>query len=1104
MANLQQQIALVAQRRSALPSAGPQLRPTGLAAAQQGFSAHPVPLELQQLVNQAQSKQAQYQAIMNGVGGSALGGLADIVGAPGRVVRGAVGGLEDSFSKVLSGKAGLTDWAALALAPISGGSSGYLNSQGRKDVVNNAGTGQQLQRFINDQGLKGTPVDNSWVKRVAGFAGDVASDPLTYLVPVGGVAEATGAAATESAARNLGVRALGDAAATAGEDTIKQAGAQRAAEIITKLGRAKTVAALTPAEAGDIGARSGFGILGHGDGLGQGIRNAAWENNPLAKLRATAGDILDRASVDAKGMPSGLGKLRGASVLSKIAARSGETSVATPAILGERAGITGRAVGKGIAAAYARDGEQALKDAGLKPGEMVDALMGAQGDREAAARVGAEKIQPIKDWYAKGAQIYQEQTGQKLPQLTDYVNRQMTDEMKALQASGHKGTMAQALQGFLQRREVVPGGTLFGETVPEGSHASIMKWANGLAQEKLGVDMYNTNLGQLMAAYANHMGTAVGQAHILSRLQDLGVIATKDVNATQVALKARTAEQDAAHAALAGVSSSPDRAFAIGLKSGDLENAGKFASEIAPVAKTEAARVSDAALTAQSPERAARLTEIANHYGQAKQWADTAAATAGTDARNPIAALRAQEEMLLGRMKEAGMDADASRNFLQGALKDPNAVQMMQNETSRVALKLFGRDVMADPEYARIVQQTADFLTPKNVGSFGRQYDKLLNYLKGWELATPRFVSHLVMGHAWNNALGGVTLDSYPKWIGADRAFSAGGEKWAQYAADHPQLADIYEKVRQVVEGGSHEYSPRELGVQSGPLESLSPKALARRGGTNVQRLMRGTMGMDTIVKGGTLEDAATKIARFHFDYGDLSPTERDVVRRIIPFYTWTRRNLPLQLEMMAQHPSLFSKYNEFARNIGSGVPSQGVVPSYFHELGAFPVPFKSNGNQVYGTDESTPLRELQDFASNPLDPKKYLSQMTPIIKTPVELWAGKQFYKDIPLTSKPQELPAVYKPFAPVLQAAGMLDSKGQIGQDKLYTMDQFLPLWGNLRRQFASEPKYQQRGFAQWLNFVVGTPLRVNTPSEQKSELTRQKLSKLTPMTIFTKPKK
>ena len=74
-------------------------------------------------------------------------------------------------------------------------------------------------------------------------------------------------------------------------------------------------------------------------------------------------------------------------------------------------------------------------------------------------------------------------------------------------------------------------------------------------------------------------------------------------------------------------------------------------------------------------------------------------------------------------------------------------------------------------------------------------------------------------------------------------------------------------------------------------------------------------------------------VQKYLFDYGDISPFERSVLKRVMPFYTWSRKNIPLQFEAIALHPDKINKINIAKENIQAAnnvqVPDPSEVPSY-------------------------------------------------------------------------------------------------------------------------------------------------------------------------------
>ena len=61
---------------------------------------------------------------------------------------------------------------------------------------------------------------------------------------------------------------------------------------------------------------------------------------------------------------------------------------------------------------------------------------------------------------------------------------------------------------------------------------------------------------------------------------------------------------------------------------------------------------------------------------------------------------------------------------------------------------------------------------------------------------------------------------------------------------------------------------------------------------------MRLSLMLDRLAKGDSMEAATDMVKAVHFDYDDLSPIERNVMKRLVSFYTFARKNLPLHLKL--------------------------------------------------------------------------------------------------------------------------------------------------------------------------------------------------------------
>jgi len=68
----------------------------------------------------------------------------------------------------------------------------------------------------------------------------------------------------------------------------------------------------------------------------------------------------------------------------------------------------------------------------------------------------------------------------------------------------------------------------------------------------------------------------------------------------------------------------------------------------------------------------------------------------------------------------------------------------------------------------------------------------------------------------------------------------------------------------------------------------------------------------------GDAAQAAASVRKYLFDYGDLTPFERKVMKRIHAFYTFTRKNTPLQFEELIRNPAAANRL--VAKSVPAGL----------------------------------------------------------------------------------------------------------------------------------------------------------------------------------------
>lgn len=90
--------------------------------------------------------------------------------------------------------------------------------------------------------------------------------------------------------------------------------------------------------------------------------------------------------------------------------------------------------------------------------------------------------------------------------------------------------------------------------------------------------------------------------------------------------------------------------------------------------------------------------------------------------------------------------------------------------------------------------------------------------------------------------------------------------------------------------------------------------------GTAIENNARLALYLTTLAKTGSRQSARANVKKALFDYSDLSPFEQNTMKRWIPFYTWSRKNIPAQIEALIKNPQRGVKVDHMIDNIQYGV----------------------------------------------------------------------------------------------------------------------------------------------------------------------------------------
>lgn len=154
--------------------------------------------------------------------------------------------------------------------------------------------------------------------------------------------------------------------------------------------------------------------------------------------------------------------------------------------------------------------------------------------------------------------------------------------------------------------------------------------------------------------------------------------------------------------------------------------------------------------------------------------------------------------------------------------------------------------------------------------------------------------------------------------------------------------------------------------------------------------------------KTGDVTLASQRTKQFLFDYGNLTNFERTFLKRLIPFYTFTRKNLELQARAILGTPGRVSAELQAIGSIGELLSGgekltdeeRNALPEWIKNSTA--ILTKKNGNQITMIGNlGTPL----EGAFQSLQPNQFFGSLSPALRLPAEQGMGYSFFQGKPLS---------------------------------------------------------------------------------------------------------
>lgn len=177
-------------------------------------------------------------------------------------------------------------------------------------------------------------------------------------------------------------------------------------------------------------------------------------------------------------------------------------------------------------------------------------------------------------------------------------------------------------------------------------------------------------------------------------------------------------------------------------------------------------------------------------------------------------------------------------------------------------------------------------------------------------------------------------------------------------------------------------------GLNPADTQHFAPYKVGQFVGSNIENNAKIANFIYHLQNGKSYAEAADLTHKVMFDYNDVSDFEDRVMKNIVPFYTWMRKNVPLQVNMLIDKPYKYNIMMSAKRNMSQpeSDTQKELKPDYLSD--AIPT-----GNGTY-INPNLPINDLTKMMS----PKDLFSSLNPMMKLAVELPTNKNVYYNSPI----------------------------------------------------------------------------------------------------------
>ena len=301
---------------------------------------------------------------------------------------------------------------------------------------------------------------------------------------------------------------------------------------------------------------------------------------------------------------------------------------------------------------------------------------------------------------------------------------------------------------------------------------------------------------------------------------------------------------------------------------------------------------------------------------------------------------------------------------------------------------------------------TRNKFTEKYANAFVDSLNKINDTFKTFSTVSPGFHMRNVVGNTTNMALSGIPLRKIPgELLNANRILKS-DYMWdllTNGAKNSKQAADL-KLINQFIDAGF-----LGQGKEVRDLQSLVKKfGNSEKYKSTFKKIF--SKVFDANVKANEFIDSRTRMAILSYadknpsyianlglktptevvrfvamDPANMSPFEKNVLKKIVPFYTFTKQNLYFQSKNILRNPS---KYKNLLKALDLSYESAGEGSYRDYQKDSMQIPlYKDENGNLVTLKSNLPVSDLGEFIENPL--QRLVSSTSPLIRTPFEAVTG-------------------------------------------------------------------------------------------------------------------